>query len=148
MSCKISASFTPTVEGATTGTITIIDSASSKPQVIELTGAGTVVGLSPLSLSFQPQKVGTTSLPQQVQVTNIGSTAVSLTRIYIAAPGGQNSKDFSQTNNCGSQITAHAGCTVNVTFSPTKTGTRTGTLGFLDNGGGSLQTVPLTGMGD
>ena len=38
--CKISATFSPTQKGAKTGAITIIDNASSKPQVIELLGTG------------------------------------------------------------------------------------------------------------
>jgi hypothetical protein len=39
--CAISATFSPTKQGAVQGTISIIDSASSKPQVIELLGTGT-----------------------------------------------------------------------------------------------------------
>jgi len=39
--CTISATFSPTQKGAEQGTITIIDSASTKPQVIELLGTGT-----------------------------------------------------------------------------------------------------------
>jgi len=39
--CTISATFSPTTKGTTTGTISIIDSASTKPQVIELAGTGT-----------------------------------------------------------------------------------------------------------
>jgi hypothetical protein len=39
--CTISATFSPTKQGAAQGTITIIDSASTKPQVIELLGTGT-----------------------------------------------------------------------------------------------------------
>jgi hypothetical protein len=39
--CTISATFTPTKKGEVQGTISIIDSASSKPQVIELLGNGT-----------------------------------------------------------------------------------------------------------
>jgi hypothetical protein len=39
--CQISATFSPTKQGPQTGTITIIDNASSKPQVIELLGTGT-----------------------------------------------------------------------------------------------------------
>jgi hypothetical protein len=39
--CTISATFSPTQKGAKQGTITIIDSASSKPQVIEVLGTGT-----------------------------------------------------------------------------------------------------------
>jgi hypothetical protein len=39
--CTISATFSPTKEGSVQGTISIIDSASSKPQVIEVLGTGT-----------------------------------------------------------------------------------------------------------
>jgi hypothetical protein len=39
--CTISATFSPTKKGAVQGTISIVDSASSKPQVIELLGTGT-----------------------------------------------------------------------------------------------------------
>jgi hypothetical protein len=39
--CTISATFSPTKKGAVQGTIRIVDSASSKPQVIELLGTGT-----------------------------------------------------------------------------------------------------------
>jgi hypothetical protein len=39
--CKITATFSPTQKGAKQGTISIIDNASSKPQVIELLGTGT-----------------------------------------------------------------------------------------------------------
>jgi hypothetical protein len=39
--CTISAAFSPTKQGAQQGTISIIDNASSKPQVIELLGTGT-----------------------------------------------------------------------------------------------------------
>ena len=39
-SCTISATFSPTSQGKKFGKVTIIDSASSKPQVIELTGEG------------------------------------------------------------------------------------------------------------
>ena len=39
--CTISATFSPTKKGGVQGTLTIIDSASTKPQVIELLGTGT-----------------------------------------------------------------------------------------------------------
>jgi hypothetical protein len=39
--CAINATFSPTTKGLKSGTITVINSASSKPQVIELSGTGT-----------------------------------------------------------------------------------------------------------
>jgi hypothetical protein len=142
--CKISATFSPTSKGLKSGTISIKDSASTKPQVIELTGQGTVVELSPASLTFGPQKVGTKSTPQSVTLTNQGTTALSITQISV---GGANAKDFPETNNCPSSLNAGANCTITVTFDPSKTGTRKAQVSITDNGGGSPQSVPLSGTG-
>jgi hypothetical protein len=68
-SCTISTNFAPKTQGPASGTITISDSASSKPQVIELSGTGTVVKLNPAKLNFGTEKVGSTSAPQTIQLT-------------------------------------------------------------------------------
>lgn len=144
-SCTITATFTAQVEGVTTGTVTINDSASSKPQVVELVGTGTGVKLAPSSLSFPAQTVGTQSQPQTIQLTNIGSGTLDFTRtIYV---GGKNFDDFLESDNCGTQISAGASCTISITFKPRKTGTRTADVTINDDGGGSPQTVPLSGTG-
>lgn len=143
--CTINVAFTPTVMGNVTGSISIIDSASSQPQVIELTGAGTVVGLSPLTLTFASQKVGTTSPPQKVTVTNHGTTALSVSQIYLS---GMDIHDFTEHNNCPASIKVGASCTITVTFTPTKTGRRNSSVTIADDGGGSPQSVVLTGIGD
>jgi len=143
--CTLSVVFTPKVIGTTGGLLSLSDSASSKPQVIELSGVGTVISLSPTSLNFGTQKVGTKSSPQSVTVTNTGSTTVSVTSVTIT---GANSKDYSQTNTCGKQIGPGGTCTISVTFAPTKTGTRTALVRINDNGGGGSQGASLTGVGD
>jgi archaellum component FlaF (FlaF/FlaG flagellin family) len=143
--CSITVRSQPTIEGSNSGTITIHDSASSKPQVIELLGAGTVVKLAPLKLTFPAQKVGTKSAPQNVTLTNQGSTTLSITKIDIY---GYNYKDFSETNTCPSSLNVGASCTIRVTFDPLQPGARHTTLYAYDTGGGSSQTVPLTGTGD
>jgi hypothetical protein len=145
-SCKISATFTPKAQGSASGTVTINDSASSKPMVIELLGTGTVVEFTPDGLTFPAQEVGTTSAPQTIQLTNIGKTALDFTDFMYV--GGQDYNDFSETNNCPTDLNAGASCTITVTFTPKKTGTRTAAVYVTDNAGGSPQTVPLTGTGD
>jgi FG-GAP-like repeat/Cep192 domain 4/Abnormal spindle-like microcephaly-assoc'd, ASPM-SPD-2-Hydin len=142
--CTLSAVFTPTATGSKTGLLAVSDSASTKLQIIELQGVGTVVSLSPAQLSFPPQKVGTKSNPQTVTITNTSSTAITFSGAKIT---GVNWKDFSETNTCGSQIGPGANCTVSVTFTPSQTGTRSAVLGLKDSGGGSPQTVPLSGTG-
>jgi hypothetical protein len=94
---------------------------------------------------FGPQKVGTTSPAQQVQLTNTGSVPLNFT--YFIYVNGQNPFDFAETNTCGSQIPAGATCTVSVTFTPEKTGTRKAYVNVTDDGGGSPQTVKLSGTG-
>lgn len=143
--CAINVTFSPKTQGTKSGTVSIVDAASSKPQVIELSGAGTVVQLSPPSLTFGSQKVGTVSAPQQIQLTNTGTTALSITNIPV---NGNDPKDFPETNTCPSSLNAAASCTITVTFAPKKTGTRNASVNIADTGGGSPQTVPLTGTGD
>jgi hypothetical protein len=142
--CSLTVTFEPKTQGTKSGTISISDSASSKPQVIELTGGGTVVQLSPPSLTFPAQKVHTTSSPQLVQLTNEGTKALNITKVKI---NGFNFPDFSETNTCPSSLSANASCTISVTFTPTGTGTRTALVYITDTGGGSPQTVRLTGTG-
>jgi len=142
--CTLSVVFEPTAIGTTTGLLSLSDSASSKPQVIELSGAGTVISLSPPQLNFGSQKVGTKSAPQNVTVTNSGGTTVNVSNVTI---GGYNINDFSETNTCGTQIGPGGSCTISVTFAPLRTGNRTAKAQITDTGGGSPQQVPLTGTG-
>ncbi|PYV35157.1 MAG: hypothetical protein DMG22_03325, partial [Acidobacteria bacterium] len=52
------------------------------------------------------------------------------------------------TNNCGASVAVGANCTINVTFTPAATGTRSGTLTVTDNATNSPQTASLTGTGN
>jgi trimeric autotransporter adhesin len=143
-SCGIDIRFEPAAKGTTNGLVTIADSASTKRQVIDVSGVGTVVQLSPVILSFPPQKVGTTSSPLPVVVRNTGSEPITFDHINL---GGANPLTFLETNTCGSQLAAGASCTISVQFKPKKTGPFGATLNVGDNGGGSPQTVALTGTG-
>jgi dienelactone hydrolase len=142
--CTISVSFTPTQTGPRTAAVTITDNAAGSPQNIELNGTGVVTGPnatpSPTSLTFATQLVGTTSATQPVTLTNYGTMALNITSIVASG-------DFSQTNTCGSSLAAGASCTINVTFTPTQIGTRTGAVSITDNAPGSPQKVSLTGTG-
>lgn len=144
-SCSVSSTFTPKKQGPASGTITISDSASSKPQVIELVGTGTVVKLAPTKLNFGTEKVGSKSAPQTIQMTNVGGATVDITKIQLA---GNDPKDFSEKTGCTSTLAAHASCTFTITFDPQKTGSRVAALQISDSGGGSPQSVQLTGTGD
>jgi hypothetical protein len=104
------------------------------------TSGGLTASLSPSSLTFASQTVGTTSPAQPVTLTNNGPGSLTITSIATSG-------DYAQSNNCGSSLAATASCTINVTFKPTATGTRTGTLTVADNATNSPQTTSLTGTG-
>jgi Abnormal spindle-like microcephaly-assoc'd, ASPM-SPD-2-Hydin/Cep192 domain 4/Beta-propeller repeat len=142
-SCTISVTFTPSITGTRSGTVTVTDNASGSPQTVSLTGTGTtvpVVSLSPASVTFNDQAVGTTSTAQTVTLTNTGNASLSVTGITASG-------DFAETNTCGTSVSAGSLCTISVTFKPSATGTRTGTVSVTDNASGSPQTVSLTGSG-
>jgi polyisoprenoid-binding protein YceI len=141
-SCTLSVTFTPTASGSRSGSLTITDNASPATQTVSLTGTGTapVVGLSPASLTFPAQAVGTSSSAQSVTLSNTGSATLSITSITASG-------DFSQTNTCGASLAASASCTLSVTFTPTASGSRSGSLTITDNASPATQTVSLTGTG-
>jgi hypothetical protein len=117
--------------------------------------------ISPASLNFGTQVVGTTSAAQAVTLTNVGNIPITISTISITA-------DFAETNTCipaifrplvSLPIAAAAGrislvgarsflpvifapagilqpgasCTINVTFTPPSAGAITGTLTINDN---------------
>jgi hypothetical protein len=141
-SCTLSVTFTPTMVGSETGTLTITDNGSPTTQTVSLTGTGTapVVSLSPTSLTFPAQLLGTSSSAQSVTLSNTGSATLGITSIAVSG-------DFSQTNTCGSSVAASASCTLSVTFTPTASGSRSGSLTITDNASPATQSVSLTGTG-
>src|SRR5947208_3015545 len=94
--------------------------------------------------SFGNQNVGITSAAQAVTLSNPTTTALSITSIAFT---GANPGDFGQTNNCGSSVAAGGNCTINVTFTPTATGSRSATLTVTDNASNSPQTAGVSGTG-
>jgi len=55
--------------------------------------------------------------------------------------------DFAVTGGCKAKLAANGGsCTLNLAFTPTATGTRTGTLTIVDSDPSSPQIINLTGQ--
>ena len=106
-------------------------------------GTAPIATLSPTSVNFGNQTVGTTSAGQPITLTNTGSASLALTS--ITATG-----NFAQTNNCpvgAGSLAPSAFCTITVTFTPSTTGVRSGSISVVDNASGSPHTVALNGTG-
>jgi hypothetical protein len=148
--CVISVAFDPNAGSTQTGTITIKDNAGTSPQTLTMTGLSVGVPqakLTPTSLTFASDGVGTVSAAQAITLSNPGTDTLIFSSIAIT---GTNPTDFHQTNTCGTSIVAAASCTISITFDPTAVGSRLATLSITDNAGdvaGTIQTAALAGTG-
>jgi hypothetical protein len=116
----------------------------SRQPAIRYVGTGTIVKVSPLSINFGSQAVGTTSPAVPVTLSNKRNVTLNISAIQVT---GANAGDFAQTNNCGNSLPAGESCKIKVTFTPTAQGARSADLSITDDGGGSPQIVPLAGTG-
>src|SRR5947208_2291525 len=147
--CSINVTFTPTASSIRTGTLLVTDNASGSPQTVALSGNGTApaVGLAPMSLDFGNQLLATTSAPMTVTFTNTGTAALTFTSFAPSALPAATSTGANACPTSPATLAAGANCSINVTFTPTASGARTGTLSVADNAGGSPQTLALSGNG-
>jgi hypothetical protein len=140
--CDISVTFDPTTVGPLTGTLTVTTNAAGPPYVVKLSGTGTTSPptVSPISVSFEDESVGSTSNPQQVTLTNNGGVSLTVTRVSA-------SSGWTQTNNCQPSVAPKANCIIKVSFQPASAGPLSGTLSISDYANDSPQTVALSGTG-
>jgi hypothetical protein len=143
-SCQIIVIFKPLAAGNRSASISISDNAAGNPHSVSLTGTATqaAVSLSPSTLNFANQLVGTASAPLALTVTNTGTGALVIGSISFS---GTNPADFILKNTCTGPITPSATCLINVTFTPTAVGPRTATMVLADNASNAPQSIPLTG---
>jgi len=144
--CTANVTFKPTTKGPLSGSISITDNAPGSPQSVPLSGTGTFVQLTPTTLNFGTQPVNTTSVPKYITLVNKGDATVNFTGTGISITGADPG-DFAQQNNCGTSVPSGGNCRIKVTFTPTQQGKRSADVSVSDDGGGSPQTVPLTGTG-
>jgi hypothetical protein len=101
----------------------------------------TTATATPSFLTFASQVYGGSSSAQTVTVRNTGT--IALAPSYVNASG-----DFSETDDCaGSIVQPGQSCTIQVTFTPTQAGSRTGVLTIFANVTGGELTVSLSGTG-
>jgi uncharacterized protein YjdB len=139
--CSIMVTFSPSSLGAVSGTLSVAHNATGSPVTASLSGTGiNPVALSPSSLSFGSQNIGTTGSGRTIQVTNAQPVPLSINSIQVTG-------DFEETNTCPATLAANTSCPVTVRFSPTAAGTCNGQLLINDGAVGSPQAAGLTGAG-
>ena len=95
---------------------------------------------SPASLSFSAQLIGTTSASKNAILINNGASSITVTSITTTG-------DFILTKNlCQNGVKPGTHCNIAVAYSPTPTGSLSGSVTFTDTASNSPQTIALQGI--
>jgi hypothetical protein len=154
-SCTVTATYSPI--DFNSGAIVITDDALRSPHDIGLSGSPNSAhvffeecSFAPCLLTFLETPVTTTE-GLNLSIGNNGTTDLTITGLSTTG-------DYSVSQNCVGAVLAPPTftppfgpifhfCTASVSFSPTNTGTRLGTVIVKDSALDSPQTVQLTGLG-
>ena len=117
-SCTLTATFSPALPYATKSAVVSVHSNDPKKPVasVKLKGKAPLpkISISPSSVKLGPTRVGSTSLPVVVTISNKGTSDLVVSDITI---DGVNGSEFGRTHNC-TTIPAGGSCTMEATFSP------------------------------
>ncbi len=142
-SCAVQIKFLPTATGNRTGTLTIFGNVPGGQATAALSGtgsAGAAIVLNPLALNLPSTTVNSTSPRQNITISNTSTAAIAIQTPSIAGA------DFKITaNTCGASLAPSTGCTVSIAFTPSASGTRSGTFSITDDAG--TQFASLSGIG-
>jgi sugar lactone lactonase YvrE len=142
-SCSIGFIFTPMAVGSRSAVFSVLDDTIEGTDIIQLGGTGAAPAqgvLSPTSLAFSSQAVGTTSAAKTITLSNTGGLTLTINSYTFS---GTNAADFNQTHTCGATLAAAANCTISVTFKPGATGSRSASLAISTSSG--TLTASLSG---
>jgi|GEM_PF-790024 len=132
--------------GAQTGNVTVTTPGGTSNGVLftvnapqlAVTQSGTAYASGGTAYNFGNQAVSTSSTPVAFTLSNAGTAALAISSISTTG-------NFATSGTVPTSVAAGGSATVNVVFTPTATGTRTGTL--LINSSLGTYTVNLTGNG-
>jgi len=118
-------------------------------------GGGAVAVLAvtggPLALNDTP--TGATSAPQTLTLTNSGGASATITSVVVATTSTPTTPNqFARPagaagGTCGATLAAATSCTINIVFSPTTTGAKTGTVTITASVAVTGSPVSLSGNG-
>jgi hypothetical protein len=86
-----------------------------------LIAPGNSLAMTPQTLTFGPQAIGTVPATQNIFVTNTGSSSQSVTYSLPASP-------FTTINNCGAVLAAGTTCEIQVSYTSSSVGSSSGSV--------------------
>lgn len=145
-SCTYIAKFSPSITGAESTTLTVVDSAGTQTSALSGTGVGPVT-LTPTTFNFGSWYNLVTSTVNTFTLSN--SSGATITSITITKVGG-NTVDFSGVaaggSPCGTSLANGSTCTINSAFTPQAAGARSTTLTVNYTGGSVGSALSGTGV--
>ncbi len=142
-SATLTVTFSPSLAGRATGSVSVSSNASNSSLAISLSGNGTtqLLSASPGSLTFGDVTVGTSSV-LSVVLTNAGTDTVTVSQTTSTGTG------FSVAGpSLPLTLTAGQNASFNVTFQPASAGSVTGNLSVLSNATNSPASTSLSATG-
>ena len=146
-SCTVGVTFGPTAAGDKSATVRFFHDAAGSPAIVSLSGTGVAVPfpvaeVSPASLTFGAQTIGTVSASQSITVRNTGTAT-----LVVSGPSlsGTAAASFAIAGNTCTTVAPAGSCTFSVRFQPTTIGAKTAQIAIATNAAGSPAIVPLTG---
>jgi len=145
-SANLTVTANPQTAGSISETLSVISNASNSPTSIVLTTTASaptsaVVSLNPTSLSFGSVTVGSSSA-KSVVISNGGNANLTISQI-TSNGAGYTVSGFSLPI----VLAAGASTSFNVTFTPTATGSASGSVALVSNASNSPATIAMTGSG-
>ncbi len=123
------------VEGSTTHATSV---------TLTVTGQQVSVSVTPASIDFGVVRQFSL-LSRNVTVKNIGTGALSISKVSVTPGVGTDLNAFTSVSLCGSTLAPGKSCTIVVVFFGDHVGTLSATLYVRDNAAGSPQAVTLAG---
>ncbi len=145
--CSFKVTFTPAASGARAASITVTSNGAGSPQVVAASGTGgaapTPGQLSfPASVTLGTYLVGAAGAPENVPVTNVGGSPVTISGVTSSAPS-----EFAASAGTCATVAPGATCSLTVTFTPAAAGARNATVTVTSDGVGSPQALAVSGNG-
>lgn len=144
-SCTVGVVFTPTSSSVISAVLSVSSSTANVAAVAVSLNGGLVslsgLTASPTSVSFGTVGVGNTATAQTVAFTNTSGYTIDAPTLTISSP-------FTLTNNtCTGTVAANSSCQATVNFTPTATGSYSGTLTASSSSLSDSLSVAVTGIG-
>ena len=139
----------PTVTAMKTVTVTatsVADNTKSASASVTVNAAAGILTLNPTSISFGSVTVGQTSPVLITTLTNTGNASLTITSDSLST--GDFHWGGSGTHTCNyNTLAPGSSCTYSAQFTPTATGTRTGSISINSTASNPTVTIPLSGTG-